>query len=243
LIRSSLNDRAKEQSMAEPIERRMIVEFPCFYDLYLPDGAGPKPLLIALHGYGGDKASMMRLARRINERDYVIASLQGPHQHMVRPEDRAQPLGYGFGWLTNFRPEESVALHHRAVTEIIETLAGEAAADPTRVFLLGFSQAVGVNFRFAFTHPERVRGVVAICGGIPGDWESEGKYRAGAIDVLYLAGERDEFYPPERVRQNARALERRARSVELRIFDAGHEVPREAYPLIDEWLARQAQPQ
>jgi phospholipase/carboxylesterase len=224
--------------MAEAVERWMRQQIRCYYDLYLPDGAGPHPLLVALHGYGGDKASMMRLARRINERDYAIAALQGPHQHMVRPEDRSQPLGYGFGWVTNFKPEESVALHHRAVLEIIETLSGERAIDPAQVFLLGFSQAVGVNFRFAFTHPERVRGVVAICGGLPGDWESEGKYRAGEFDVLYIAGERDEFYQPERIRQNARALERRARAVELRMFDAGHEVPREAYPLIDEWVAQ-----
>jgi phospholipase/carboxylesterase len=225
--------------MAEAAERRIVLEFPCYYDLYVPAGAGPRPLLIAMHGYGGDKASMMRLTRRINERDFVIASLQGPHQHMVRPEDRTQPLGYGFGWLTNFKPAESVALHHRAVKEIIAALAEEAVIDANQVFLLGFSQAVGVNFRFAFTHPDVVRGVVAVCGGIPGDWETEGKYHAGRVNVLYLAGEHDEFYPRERMERNASALRRRARSVELHFFDVGHEVPREAYPVIDRWLAQQ----
>ena len=84
--------------MAEVVERRLVQEFPCYYDLYVPDAAGPRPLLIALHGYGGDKASMMRLARRINEQDYVIASLQGPHQHLVYPDDRKQGLGYGMAW-------------------------------------------------------------------------------------------------------------------------------------------------
>lgn len=225
--------------MAEAVECRLVQEFPCYYDLYLPEGGGPKPLLLALHGYGGDKASMMRLARRVNDHDYVIASLQGPHQHLVYPKDRTQGLGYGFGWVSNFKPEESVALHHRLVSEIIDTLTQKGEIDPAKVFLLGFSQSVGLNFRFAFTHPERVCGVVAICGGIPGDWESEGKYQAGAVDVLYLAGERDEFYSPERVKKNVEALERRARTVELRFFDAGHEVPREAYPMIDQWLAWQ----
>jgi predicted esterase len=234
--------------MTEVVERRMVQEFACYYDLFVPDGAGPRPLLVALHGYGGDKASMMRLARRIlgdnrkngGGRDFVVASLQGPHQHIVRPGKRPEPLGYGFGWLTNFKPEESVALHHRNLTEIIETLTGEGVADAARVFLLGFSQAVGLNFRYAFTHPERVRGVVAVCGGIPGDWGAEGKYRAGEVDVLYVAAERDEFYPPERIREYARALERRARSVELRFFDSEHEVPREAEPVIAQWLATTA---
>jgi len=222
--------------MAEVSERRTVQEFPCYYDLYVPDGAGPKPLLIALHGYGGDKGSMLRLARRINETDFVIAALQGPHQHLVRPTKENPQLGYGFGWLTNFKPEESVALHHQLVREIIAAVKQSEEADTNKVFLLGFSQAVGVNFRFAFTHPDLVRGVVAICGGIPGDWESEGKYASGAVDVLYIAGERDEFYSPERIRQNAEALARRAHSVQLRMFEAGHEVPREAYPVIDAWL-------
>ncbi len=225
--------------MTDTIERRIVVEFPCYYDVYIPEGEKPKPLVIAMHGYGGDKSSMMKLMRRINERDYVIACLQGPHQHLVMPTQESPKLGFGFGWLSNFKPEESVAMHHQLVRQIIETLGKSREADTSRIFLLGFSQSAGVNFRFAFTHSDLVRGVVAICGGIPGDWETEGKYQSGAVDVLYIAAERDEYYTPERMRQNAEALRRRARSVELRFFDAGHEVPRDAYPVIDEWLARQ----
>lgn len=223
----------------EIFERRMVVEFPCYYDLYVPEGGKPKPLVIALHGYGGDKASMMRVMRRINERDFVIACLQGPHQHLVMPTEESPKLGYGFGWLSNFKSEESVAMHHHLVRGIIEALGQSGEADTSRVFLVGFSQAAGANFRFAFTHGDAVRGVVAICGGIPGDWESEGKYQSGVVDVLYVAAERDQYYTPERMRQNAEALRRRARSVELRFFDAAHEVPRDAYPVINEWLKRQ----
>lgn len=224
--------------MTDVIERRMTVEIPCYYDLYVPEDDKPKPLVIALHGYGGDKSSMMRVMRRINERDYAVACLQGPHQHLVMPTKGSPKLGYGFGWLSNFKPEESVAMHHALIRQIIETLGQSGQADTRNVFLLGFSQACGANFRFAFTHGDMIRGVVAICGGIPGDWETEGKYQSGAVDVLYIAAERDEYYTPERMRQNAEALRSRARSVELRFFDAGHEVPRESYPVIDEWLGR-----
>jgi phospholipase/carboxylesterase len=227
--------------MTEPIERKMVVEFPCYYDLYVPKGDMPRPLVIAMHGYGGDKSSMMKLMRRINDHDFVIACLQGPHQHLVMPTKDSPKLGYGFGWLSNFKPEESVAIHHYLVREIIETLGQSGMADTNKVFLLGFSQAVGVNFRFAFTNRDLIRGVVAICGGIPGDWnDQEGKYQSGAVDVLSIAAERDEYYTPDRMRQNAEALRSRARSVESHFFDAGHEVPRESYPVINEWLKRQS---
>jgi predicted esterase len=228
--------------MAEVIERRVVQQFPLYYDIYIPESGGRKPLIIALHGYGGDKSSMMRLMRRIlkdRERDYVIACPQGPHQHLVMPTEQSPNLGYGFGWLSNFKPEESVETHHQLIRGIIETLTSAGVADVSRVFLAGFSQSSGANFRFAFTHGDLVRGVVAICGGIPGDWETEGKYQSGVVDVLYIAAERDEYYTPDRMRQNAEALRRRARSVELRFFDAGHEVPRESYPVIDGWLLKQ----
>jgi predicted esterase len=226
--------------MAEVAERRIAQEFYLYYDLYIPEGDKEKrPLLIAMHGYGGDKTSMMRLARRINEKDYAIATLQGPHQHIVYPNENSKTLGYGFGWLSNFKPEESVALHHHTVVELINSVSKEFSTGP--VFLLGFSQSVALNFRFAFTHPELVSGVIGICGGIPGDWESEGKYLNSNFDVLYIAGEKDEFYSPERLKTNAKALEKRARSVDFEVFDVGHEIPRDAYPLIDRWIAKHAQ--
>ena len=224
--------------MPEITERRLVEQFPCYYDLFVPEGDKLKPVIIAMHGYGGDKSSMMRLARRINEDDFVIAALQGPHQHMVMPTKESPKSGYGFGWLTNFYPEESVALHHRLVLDIIGALESSREADTSRIFLLGFSQAVGVNFRFAFTHTDLIGGVVAICGGIPSDWETAGKYQSGKFDVLYIAAERDEFYTPERMRQNAESLKRRAASVELQFYDTGHEVPRDSYPAINEWLLR-----
>src|ERR1051326_4218356 len=178
--------------MAEPIECRIEQKFSCYYDLYVPDGDQPKPLVIALHGYGGDKRSMMKLTRRINDHDFVIAALQGPHQHLVMPTKDSPSLGYGFGWLSNFKPEDSVGLHHRLINQIIDDVGQSGQADISKVFLLGFSQACGVNFRYAFTNADRVRGVVAVCGGIPGDWETEGKYEGGRVDVLYIAAERDE---------------------------------------------------
>lgn len=223
--------------MSDVVERGIPQQVVQYYDLYVPVGARPLPLLVALHGYGGDKSSMMRAARRAAGDDrFAIASLQGIHQHVVRPEDPEAPLGYGFGWATNFKTEQSIGLHHNAILRIIDELAEERIADPSRVFLFGFSQAAALNFRFAFTYPTRVRGVVAVCGGIPGDWTSEGKYRSGDVDVLVIAGMRDEYYAPERVERNTEALRSRARSVELRFFDTGHAIPREANPEIRAWL-------
>ena len=131
--------------------------------------------------------------------NFAIAALQGFHQHLKEPKEPGGPLRFGFGWLTNFHADESVALHHQALLDLIETLIVEGVVDPKLVFLLGFSQTCALNYRFAFTHPGSLRGVIGICGGLPGDWETSDVYKSTDAAVFHLSGTRDEFYPPERV--------------------------------------------
>ena len=106
---------------ALPTEHTLSAEIKLYYDLHVPKDA-PAPLLVALHGYGANKRQMMREAQAIAPAGFAIASLQGPHQHLKEPKEPGGPLRFGFGWLTNFHPEESVAVHHRALLEMIESL-------------------------------------------------------------------------------------------------------------------------
>jgi phospholipase/carboxylesterase len=219
-----------------PLERTLDARVKLYYDLHAP-AATPAPLLIALHGYGSNKNWMMREARHIAPGEFAVAALQGAHQHLKEPREPGAPLRYGFGWLTNFHPEDSVAVHHRALLDMIEQLTGEGIADPARVFLLGFSQTCALNYRFAFTHAGVLRGVVGICGGLPGDWETGERYQNTRAAVLHLAGAGDEFYPPARVADFAARLSKRARDVEFRSYDAGHELIPAMRADVRAWLA------
>jgi phospholipase/carboxylesterase len=150
------------------------------------------------------------------------------------------PLRFGFGWLTNFHPEESVAVHHRALLDIMEALIKEGTADRERIFLLGFSQTCALNYRFAFTYPDLLRGVVGICGGLPGDWESSEVYQATTAAVFHLAGEQDEFYTPERVWNYQQQLRSRAPEVEFKSYQAAHEMVPAMRDDVRAWLERKA---
>lgn len=215
-------------------------EIKLYYDLYVPDGNEPHPLLIALHGYGAHKRQMMREARSIAPTRFAIASLQGFHQHMKEPKVEGGPLRYGFGWVTNFHPDESVEIHHRAIIELIHKFTHEGLADAKNIFLLGFSQSCALNYRFAFTHVNRLHGVVGICGGLPGDWETNERYQKTEAAVFHLCGSRDEFYTPERIKDYERRLRERARVVKLKSYDAGHEIVPEMREDVRAWLEEQA---
>lgn len=216
-------------------DRTLTASIKLYYDLDVPD-VGPRPLLIAVHGYGANKRQMMREARSIAPSGFAIASLQGFHQHLKEPKEEGGPLRFGFGWVTNFHPEENVALHHRAILDLVESLVQSGVADAQRVFLLGFSQSCALNFRFAFTHTRILRGVIGICGGLPGDWEESERYSRTEASVLYMHGNDDKFYPPDRIADYETRLRQRAGDVQVKGYVAGHEIVHAMRGDAREWL-------
>ena len=227
-----------DQQRQAPIERTLTSQTKLYYDVIAAPSRSA-PLLIALHGYGASKWHAMREAKMIAPEGFALAALQGPHQHLKDPRQPGGPLRFGFGWLTNFHPEDSVAAHHRGVLDLVDALVGEGIADANRIFLLGFSQSCALNYRFAFTHPDVLRGVIGICGGLPGDWESAPYKQTGAA-VFHLTGARDEFYPPARVFNYAAQLQQRAKDVEFRSYDAGHEISSAMRDDLRDWLQQKS---
>ena len=217
------------------VDRVLTAQINLYYDLHVTS-PGPAPLLIALHGYGANKRQIMREAQQMAPEGFAIAALQGFHQHIREPREAGGPLRFGFGWLTNFRPEESVAIHHHVLKNLVSGLINEGVADSSSIYLLGFSQSCALNYRFAFSNPELLRGVIGICGGIPGDWETNHEYHGPELDVFHLAGSRDEFYSPERVRDYKQQLASRARNVTFKSYDAAHEIVPEMREDIRQWL-------
>jgi predicted esterase len=138
---------------------------------------------------------MMREAKRVAPKGWAIASLQGPHQHYRQGKDGGYRVG--FGWLSDYKSEESVKLHHQFILDVIEKLATDGVADRNDIYLYGFSQACALNFRFALTYPAVLKAIIGVCGGIPGDLDSNPVYRPFDAKCFYLFGDDDEFYTQE----------------------------------------------
>ena len=210
-------------------------EINLYYDVFIPENVTrPAPLLIAVHGYGAHKRYMMREARLVAPDNFVIASIQGPHQHY-----RATESGFrvGFGWLSEHKPEEYVRLHHKFVLDVIEKLAATGLIDRERIFIYGFSQACALNFRFAFTYPEVLSGIIGVCGGIPVDLETNEKYKPFSAETFYLYGDDDEFYTQEQFRIFNEKLTGAVPNYSSKHYTAKHEITDEMRKDIKEFLA------
>jgi predicted esterase len=103
--------------------------------------------------------------------------------------------------------------------------------------LAGFSQPVGLNYRFVGTHPNEVGGVLAICGGVPKNWE-EPVYQAVTAPILHIARSEDEYFPAATAKHFPDRLRAHASDVDFRLLEGGHRWPSKAKPLVRDWMQR-----
>jgi predicted esterase len=216
-------------------ELNLTAEINLYYDLYVPEHARNAPLLIAVHGYGAHKRYMMREARLVAPGHFVIASLQAPHPHYRPTPDGGYRTGYG--WLSSENPEPHIKLHHKFALDVIAKLAGEGVIDRERIYMFGFSQACALNFRFAFTYPDTLAGIIGVCGGIPGDIDTNPAYKPFRASTLYLYGDDDEYYKQEQFAEFNEKLASLLPNYRSKHYTAKHEITDEMRGDIRAFLA------
>lgn len=224
--------------MGEIVDRAFSARLDCHYLLQAPDHVDERtPLLVALHGFGGKPESMLKLTERLFDAPPVIAALQGPYQFFPSTNvGSVNTRDVGFGWITSRRPGESIRLHHDMVRHVLEEAGTQFGIPAERRVLLGFSQSVALNYRFAAAHPDAILGVIAVCGGLPGDWDAVP--RIIRASVLHIAARQDEYYPLSATESYPERLRRHAADVEFHLIDGGHWMPPSAKATVTPWLDR-----
>lgn len=218
----------------ETLHRTFSARLDCHYLLRVPDVVDSRtPLVVTLHGFGSNPETMMTLTARLFDTPAIIVALQGPNQFFLGAKNRE----VGYGWITSRRPDEAIRLHREMILHVLNEAGSEFEVPAQRRLLVGFSQAVALNYRFAATCTEAIRGVAGICGGLPGDW-SDGEYRPVKASVLHIARREDEYYPPAVTEHYAERLRQRAPDVEFHLTDGDHRVPSGGNLIVGRWLRR-----
>jgi predicted esterase len=205
----------------------------CHYLLRAPERIGPRStLVVALHGFGQKPEIMLPLTARMMGEGHVIAALEGPNQFFL-----GKPPEVGCGWVTSRHAPAGIRLHHDMVLHVLSEVGRVYGIPPERRLLVGFSQPVSLNYRFAATHPDAVRGVIGLCGAVPSDWETAA-YSPVKAAVLHIARREDEFYPPSVTEQYEARLRLRVEDVEFHLLEGGHRFPSQGSVIVEGWMGR-----
>ncbi len=200
----------------------------------VPSDAGPPALLVALHGYGMACKSFIRNFRWLSERNILVVAPQGPGQFRWQ-----ETGGIGFGWLTKYKPRETIEDQMVYMRALFETLRAQYTFDPDRVFTLGFSQGAPVAYRIAASDIAKVRGVIA-CGGKLTDDIIQ---RIGTFEefpVMLVHGRGDESVPIEEAERAEGILTDSGFEVATEYFDGYHDLPPDQVDAIVKWVETRA---
>ena len=197
-----------------------------------PNGA--PPLLLMLHGVGSNERALMGLAGELDD-DFLVVGARGPVTF--------GPDAYGWfhvqftseGPIINTgEAEESRQTLVRFVDELVEFYG----ADPSRVYLMGFSQGTIVALSVALTRPDKVAGVVAQSGRILPEIRLllAPPEALEGLQILLTHGTGDPKLSIRYARQSRQTLSALGIDLEYREYPMGHEISQRSLMDVAAWL-------
>lgn len=126
---------------------------------FVPTGYEPNyayPLLVCIHGHGGNERQVLTLAPEVSRRNYLAIALRGPVA--LGPCDEGEP---GFGW------DADDDMVEEYVFRAIQQTRRRFHVHSERIFLAGFWEGAAVAYRLGIAHPERFGGIIALNGQMP----------------------------------------------------------------------------
>lgn len=200
-----------------------------------PPGAAATSLVVALHGYGMTAAGMLEWTRQLVGAGPALVAVEAPNAAHLGTDVRTSRTGYNWG--IRETTEFHIDFHHRIVSSVLKWAWDAFGIDARHTVLAGFSQSVGLNYRYAAAFPEKLGGVLALCGGVPDEWDRFA-VRPLQLSVLHVARTEDEFYPAESIEVFDQRLRRSVRDVTMVRLAGKHRFPLQASADVRSWLGQ-----
>jgi phospholipase/carboxylesterase len=204
-----------------------------------PEGEGPFPTLVMLHGRAGNEDVMWIFAQAVPEGWLVVA-----------PRGIVEDPWGGYSWRVR-EGEEWPTLNQfdvpvGAVMDFVATLPELYNADLSRLYLMGFSQGAATSYAIAMRHPGAIRAIAGLVGFVPmecGDLQT-----AASLDgmpIFMAVGTEDERIPYSRSLACAQTLNLAGAELDYHEYEMGHRLNAEAMRELKAWWEKvsEAQPE
>lgn len=206
------------------------------HTVFEPQGTGPHPTLLTLHGWGANALDLLGLAPYLCGGKFLLLCPQGPLQ---------VPLGgagVGYGW---FPLTMGGRLDLRAVLAAREELRAflhEAvrrySIDNKKIAVLGFSQGGALAYSLCLGEPERFATLAVLSSWLPQDLLAElpDVPATEQLPVLIQHGSHDELVDVGRARQSVETLRDLRIPITYREYEMGHEINAQSLSDLSTWL-------
>jgi len=196
-----------------------------------PEGTGPYPFFLLLHGWTGDERSMWVFATRLPQQAIFVA-----------PRGIFPSSGGGFSW----HPHEEKRWPHiadfsPAMEKIIDLLSPRhfPSGDTSRVNMLGFSEGAALALTLFLTYPDRFNSIAGLSGFLPEGANQLTLNPSIRGKLVFLAhGTQDELVPNERARQAVELMELSGARVTYCEDEVGHKLSASCFRGLEAFFSR-----
>jgi len=189
------------------------------------------PLLILLHGYGSHEQDLFSFSEELPD-EFRIISVRAPHS-----------IGYGgYAWYAiNFDADENKFSDlDQAKTSLIEIerLISDLQQEynPSKVFLLGFSQGAILSYAFSFHYPNKADHVIALSGYLIEDLIPSEMDAQIQTDYYSSHGSVDQVIPVQWARKAPIFLKSQGLQCDYSEYPVGHGVAPQNFYSFREWI-------
>ncbi len=255
------NDRPRTHPFDDANGLEPVVEATFIPRRYEPNYA--YPLLVMLHGRGGDEHQLIRHLPELSWRNYVGLGLRAPE-----PVVRKTGAPGGYSWGSAFarprnRADSPPPTPPSENAEIVKAIFETGRADRVdlledaifgavrqtrralhvhseRIFLVGCGEGAAVAYRLGLTYPERFAGVVAINGWIPSGFRPLARWSAArSLRILVVHGQWNARAPIEGARRDVGLLRSAGLRVSYQAYPCAHRLTGPLLADVDTWLINQ----
>ncbi|MCL6572941.1 MAG: esterase [Bacillus sp. (in: Bacteria)] len=205
---------------------------PMIYELRKPTQIDPEktyPALFIMHGIGSNEQNMLSLVDGLDDQFYIF-SIRG---HLSQPPGFAYFTIQGYG-----KPHREVFDDGISkLTTFIDYACVDYPLDESRMYLLGFSQGAILAMTLGLSLGNRIKGIVALSGYIPGFVKEEYNLKpVEQLSAFISHGEMDQVLPFDWGVANNDYFRKLGATVTFQTYQEGHTVSLQNQQDFMKWL-------
>jgi phospholipase/carboxylesterase len=182
-----------------------------------------------LHGRSGNEDAMW-IFSKVLPKDWLVLAPRG-----IKPD-----LGGGFAWHPRQRDEwPSLAMFDEAVEALlmfIDALPELYGVDPSRLYLMGFSQGAAAAYAVAMRRPKTIKGIAGLVGFVPVNTEKAIETVAlKDLPIFMAVGEDDPYISLSRTQGCATTLKASGADLTYKVYETGHRISAQGMRDLRDW--------
>jgi phospholipase/carboxylesterase len=206
------------------------------HTIYEPNGDGPFPTILTLHGRGANAFDLLGLAPHICGGKFLLICPQGPLETPIAPDT----MGYAWYPMSLGGPPDVTAIlsSRQKLEDFLDECLRRYPIDAKKLVVLGFSQGGVMAYSLALTNPERFAALVVLSSWLPRELEAQLSINESvqSLPTLVQHGTQDHMIEIARARDSVERLRELHLPLTFREYEMGHEIRPRSLADLSTWL-------